>query len=164
MDVRTWNVVVVTPNKFEGQMHCDMLRNVGVTHVRLLSSSETAMGECERLGANVIILAMNAKPIDGLEWVKTLRRKSGSPVQKSAVFLTSSVLTLSVAQECRVAGANAVIGLPVSGTTLLNTIGKVLAKPRPFIECDVYAGPCRRAGIVTAGTGMRRRSIDVDAA
>ena len=40
------------------------------------------------------------------------------------------------------------------------TINKVLAKPRPFVDSDVYVGPCRRAGIVSAGTGKYRRKSD----
>jgi hypothetical protein len=36
----------------------------------------------------------------------------------------------------------------------------VLATPRPFIDAAGYVGPCRRAGIVTAGPAQRRRKVD----
>lgn len=52
------------------------------------------------------------------------------------------------------------IGLPITSNSLINTITKVLARPRPFIETEIYTGPCGRAGIVTAGAGARRRKSD----
>ncbi len=65
-----------------------------------------------------------------------------------------------MAEECRHAGCNALIGKPLSGKVLLNTINKVLSHPREFIDGDRYIGPCRRAGIVTAGAPTKRRKAD----
>jgi hypothetical protein len=65
-----------------------------------------------------------------------------------------------MAEECRHAGANALIGKPISAKVLLATINKVLSKPREFIDAEGYVGPCRRAGIVTAGAPRKRRKAD----
>jgi hypothetical protein len=65
-----------------------------------------------------------------------------------------------MAEECRHAGANALIGKPLSAKVLTTTITKVLANPRPFIDAEGYVGPCRRAGIVTAGAPKKRRKVD----
>ncbi|NJM35956.1 MAG: hypothetical protein HC850_16135 [Rhodomicrobium sp.] len=50
--------------------------------------------------------------------------------------------------------------MPISGGVIINTVKKVLARPRPFIDEAGYVGPCRRAGIVIAGVGSRRRRSD----
>jgi hypothetical protein len=65
-----------------------------------------------------------------------------------------------MAEQCRHAGANALIGKPLSAKVLNATINKVLTHPRPFVEADGYVGPCRRAGIVTAGAPKKRRKAD----
>src|SRR6185312_15154144 len=36
----------------------------------------------------------------------------------------------------------------------------VLTQPREFIDAEGYVGPCRRAGIVTAGAPRKRRKAD----
>lgn len=77
--------------------------------------------------------------------------KCNHPLRKAPVFVISSTLTLALAESFRHAGANAIIGKPISTAAQLNTMRKVLANPRPFIEGANYVGPCRRAGIVTAG-------------
>jgi CheY-like chemotaxis protein len=160
MDVSAWNVAIVTANKFEGKLQTDLLRGAGARRVSIVQDRGAALAEVGKLAANIIILAIEDNVTASLDWVRDLRRARRSPAQKANVFLTSPHLTMSLAEQCRRAGANAIIGLPISNATLLNTINKVLAKPRPFVDSDVYVGPCRRAGIVSAGTGKYRRKSD----
>lgn len=160
MEPRTWTVVLISSNKFEAKIHADLIRDSGAGRVHVIPFSEHAAAEVDRLSANIILLTVDAAPELCLDWIRTLRRASNSRAQQAFVFLISHALTVSLAERCRRAGANAVIGLPVSSATMLNTIKKVLAKPRPFIESEAYCGPCRRAGIVTAGAGKYRRKSD----
>jgi CheY-like chemotaxis protein len=164
MDVSAWNVAIVTANKFEGKLQSDLIRGAGARRVVVIYDRRTALSEVGQLAANIIVLAIDDNVAASLDWVRDLRRATRSPARKAAVFLTSPHLTISLAEQCRRAGANAIIGLPISNATLLNTINKVLAKPRPFVETDIYVGPCRRAGIVSAGTGKYRRKSDEERA
>ena len=160
MHVSAWNVAIITANKFEAKLQADLLRGAGARRISVLQDRRVALSEVGLLEANIIILAIGDDVAASLDWVRDLRRARRSAAQKASVFLTSPHLTMSLAEQCRRAGANAIIGLPISNATLLNTINKVLAKPRPFVESDVYVGPCRRAGIVSAGTGKYRRKSD----
>jgi CheY-like chemotaxis protein len=160
MNVGAWNVAIVTANRFEGKLQTDLLRGAGARRVAVIHDRKSALSEVGQLAANIIILAIDDDVSASLDWVRDLRRAKRSAAQKASVFLTSPHLTISLAEQCRRAGANAIIGLPISNATLLNTINKVLARPRPFVETDVYVGPCRRAGIVSAGTGKFRRKSD----
>ncbi|MFN3465704.1 MAG: two-component system response regulator [Terricaulis sp.] len=164
MEVSNLCVAVVTPNRFDGRIIVELLRDAGVISARLFTDSEAAFAKaaCER--TDVIIIAMEAAPMDGLAWVRALRRERDARSRKAPVFLLARNLTAPIAESCRRAGANAVIGMPVSNATVLNTIRKVLDKPRPFVEGEAYVGPCRRAGIVVAGAGSRRRRSDTASA
>lgn len=164
MDIAHWSVAIVTPNRFEGQIIVDLLRAAGVARARLFTDSSDALTHVTHEKANVLIAALDAAPTDGLAWVRALRREPDCRSREAPVFLHARRLTASLAEECRHAGANAVTGMPMSNGTLLTTIKKVLARPRPFIEGAGYVGPCRRAGIVTAGAGSRRRRTDASAA
>lgn len=162
MNVKNWTVCVVEPNKFEGQIILDLLRAAGVEKVKVVTDQAAAIDLLEVYNANVVIASFEMAPLDGAAWTRAYRRNRKLPGRKAAIFITSGAFSLSMAEECRHAGANALIGKPISGKVLLATINKVLTQPREFIDAEGYVGPCRRAGIVTAGAPRKRRSADAN--
>lgn len=160
MNVKTWTVCLIEPNKFEGQIILDLLRNVGVDKVKMFTGQDDAMDVLEVYNANVVIASFEMGPLDGAAWTRLYRRNHKLPGRKAAIFITSAAFSRSMAEECRHAGANALIGKPISGKVLTATINKVLTQPRTFIDAEGYVGPCRRAGIVTAGAPRKRRKAD----
>jgi len=164
MNVKSWTVCIVEPNKFEGQIIVDLLRNAGVDKVKMFASQDDALAVMETYNANVVIAALEMSPLDGAAWTRLYRRNRKLPGRKAAIFITSGAFSRSMAEDCRHAGANALIGKPISGKVLLATINKVLGAPREFIDGEGYVGPCRRAGIVTAGAPKRRRKSDEEKA
>ncbi len=163
MHVRDWVVCLIEPNKFEAQIVRDLLRNAGAENVKAFTDTAAATEALEMYGANIIIASVECTPVDAVAWTKQLRRSTQVRNRKAAVFLTSRAFSRSLAEDCRHAGANALIGKPVSAKILIVTINKVLASPREFIDAAGYVGPCRRAGIVTAGAPKKRRKVDDEA-
>lgn len=160
MDIRDWTICIVEPNKFEAQIVADLLRFSGARRIRSVTDSAEALEMLRFYPATMIVMELDSTPIDGLAWVRRLRRDQDIACRKAPVFLTTKKMSRAVAEGCRIAGANALIGKPVSGAALMTVIKKVFANPRPFIEAENYVGPCRRAGIVTAGASVRRRKAD----
>lgn len=164
LDVRNWTVLVVEPNKYEGQIILDLLRNAGCDKVKVVTDQNAAFDLLEVYNANVVIASFEMAPLDGAGWTRAYRRNKKLPGRKQAIFITSGAFSLAMAEQCRHAGANALIGKPISAKVLMATINKVLGKPREFIDAEGYVGPCRRAGIVTAGAPKARRKADDAAA
>jgi CheY-like chemotaxis protein len=160
VDVKNWTVCIIEPNKFEGQIILDLLRNAGVEKVKVFTDQDAALDVLEVFNANVVIASFEMAPLDGAAWTRLYRRNHKLPGRKQAIFVTSGAFSLAMAEQCRHAGANALIGKPISTKVLLATINKVLTKPREFIDAEGYVGPCRRAGIVTAGGPKKRRKAD----
>jgi len=160
MNVKDWTVCLIEPNKFEGQIIVDLLRNAGVDRVRVLNMQDEAFDLLEVYNANVVIASFEMAPLDGATWTRAYRRNKKLPGRKASIFITSGAFSRAMAEECRHAGCNALIGKPISGKVLLATINKVLSQPREFIDAEGYVGPCRRAGIVTAGAPKKRRKAD----
>ncbi len=160
MNEKDWNVCVVEPNKFEGQIILDLLRNAGVDKVKVFTGQADAIDFLEVVNANIIIASFEMQPLDGAGWTRAFRRNHKLPARKAAIFITSGAFSRAMAEQCRHAGANALIGKPISGKVLLTTIKKVLGAPREVIDAEGYVGPCRRAGIVTAGAPKKRRKVD----
>lgn len=159
MDLHDWKPCVVASSKFEGQLFADILRNAGVTAMPFLADVGSALAALRGSRANLLFLALSNEG-EALDWVRQLRRDKAHTQRKSPVLVISGQLTAAQAERFRHAGANAIIGKPVSTATLIGVTKKVLARPRPFIEGVNYVGPCRRAGIVTAGPAARRRETD----
>lgn len=160
MNEKNWTVCLIEPNKFEGQIILDLLRNAGVDKVKVFSNGEDALDALHVYRANIIIASFEMGAVDGAQWTKTFRRNHKLANRQAAVFITSGAFSRMMAEECRHAGANALIGKPISTKVLIATIKKVLASPREFIDAEGYVGPCRRAGIVTAGAPKKRRQAD----
>lgn len=160
MNARDWNICLIEPNRFEGQIMLDLLRDAGAARLKLIADSNAAMDALEVLAPNIIVAAVESTPIDGVAWTRAFRRNRRVANRKAPIFLTSRAFSRSLAEECRHAGVNALIGKPLSAKILIATINKVLANPREFIDADGYVGPCRRAGIVTAGPVQQRRKVD----
>ncbi len=160
MNEKNWTVCIVEPNKFEAQIMVDLLRNAGVDKVKVVADQNAAFELLEVYNANVVITSFEMQPLDGAAWTRLYRRNHKLPGRKQAIFVTSGAFSLAMAEQCRHAGANALIGKPISAKVLMATITKVLTKPREFIDAEGYVGPCRRAGIVTAGAPKKRRQAD----
>jgi CheY-like chemotaxis protein len=160
MNVKSWHVCLIEPNKFEGQIIVDILKNAGVDNIKMFTSQDDALEALARCNPNVVITSYEMAPLDGAAWTKAFRRNRKLPCRKSAIFITSSAFSRAMAEDCRHAGANALIGKPLSAKVLTATINKVLTQPRQFIDAEGYVGPCRRAGIVTAGAPRKRRKVD----
>jgi CheY-like chemotaxis protein len=164
MNAGGWTVCVIEPNKFERQIIIDLLRNAGADKVKAFADGEAALDTLQAYNANVVITAFELPPADAAAWTRGFRSNHKLVNRKAAIFITSGAFSRAMAEECRHAGANALIGKPLSAKVLTATIHKVLASPRPFIDAAGYVGPCRRAGIVTAGAPKKRRQADASQA
>lgn len=160
MNEKLWSVCVIEPNKYEAQIVQDMLWNAGVPNIRVFTDAALAMDSLEGFNANIVLTTFELGKQDAATWTRAFRRNLRATNRKAAVFILSGAFSRSMAETCRHAGANALIGKPISNKALLETIKKVLAAPREFIDAEGYVGPCRRAGIVTAGTTGKRRKAD----
>lgn len=160
MDVKDWVVCLIEPNKFERQILVDLLRYAKVGRLSVMEYADEALEVLEAYRANVIITSYELEDTNAADWTRKFRRSKDAANRKAAVFVTSAAFSRSMAEKCRHAGANALIGKPLSAGVLLNTITKVLTNPREFIDAENYVGPCRRAGIVTAGAPLHRRDSD----
>jgi CheY-like chemotaxis protein len=160
MQLSQRSVAIVTANRFEAKLVGDVLHAAGAPRAVFIDHSDEALAALSSDACNIVLVDLDATPVPGLDFVRALRRNARSRSRRALVFLLTRKLTASVVEACRLSGANAVIGLPVSNATLLTTIKRVIANPRPFVEENGYVGPCRRAGIISAGRGSGRCRSD----
>lgn len=163
LNPKDWSVFLIEPNKYEARIAIDLLTQAGVRKIRCEENSAEALEVLRTLAATLILTELNATPIGALEWVRQFRRDPRIGCRKAGVFVMTKALSRANVEAARIAGANAIIGKPMSGASLMATIGKVMSTPRPFIECAAYVGPCRRAGIISTCAVDRRHRPDAAA-
>lgn len=156
-----WSVAILSSNKFLAKLQVDLFRNEGARPVVVISNPSVALKTVEDYRTNVIVVDLSETPDTNLQVVRDIRKSANNPSKEGFIFAVSSKMTLKLVEQCRNAGVNAAIGLPLSRASLINTVVKVIARPRAFIDVEGYHGPCRRAGIFSVNTeGERRRAGD----
>ena len=146
MDLKNWTVLIVEPNKYEGQIIVDLLRNAGVDKVSVVADQAAALDLLEVYNANVVIASFEMTPLDGAAWTRLYRRNHKLPGRKQAIFVTSGAFSLAMAEQCRHAGANALIGKPISAKVLMATITKVLTQAARVHRCGRLCRPMPPCG------------------
>ncbi len=162
MNVKNWTVCVVEPNKFEGADHCSICCAMpGVEKVRVVVDKPAATGSLRSLQRQRRHRVVRN---GAAGWRRLDRRLPPQPQAarpQGCDFHHVGRVLARMAEECRHAGANALIGKPISAKVLMATINKVLTPAARVHRCRAgYVGPCRRAGIVTAGAPKKRRKAD----
>ena len=99
MHVRDWVVCLIEPSKFETQIMVDVLRAAGVDKIKTFADSNAAAAGLELYQANVVIMAVESAPVDGVAWTKAFRRNNRAKNRQAAVFLTSSEFSRTLAED-----------------------------------------------------------------
>ena len=135
MNEKLWSVCVIEPNKYEAQIVQDMLWNAGVLNIRVFTDAALAMDALEGFNANIVLTTFELGKQDAATWTRAFRRNQRATNRKAAVFILSGSFSRSLAETCRHAGANALIGKPISNKALLETIKKVLGCAARIYRC-----------------------------
>ena len=61
MNAKSWTVCVIEPNKFEGQIIADLLRNAGVNRIKVFTDPSAALETLCAYNAGVVIELLSPK-------------------------------------------------------------------------------------------------------
>lgn len=125
-----------------------------------IHESSSLQGTRDRLalgGIDVLICDYFLGNGQGPDFVKELRRSLGHPARYIPVLMTCGHLTARDVGRCRDSGANLVLTKPVSVQALYERLVAIAYRPRPFVDHEVYAGPCRRYRAAGAPNQIERR-------
>ncbi len=97
----------------------------------------------ENFTPDLIVTDWLMQPMDGIEFVKTVR---GSRLCDPfvPVVMMSSQARGDVVATARDAGANASLAKPITAMSLFNQIRTLVDAPCVFVRCKSYIGPDRR--------------------
>jgi DNA-binding response OmpR family regulator len=158
---RTLSVLVVDAANFSRGMIAEILRGHDVANI---FSARGAADAQDFLSDNTIdLIFLSWEPgdaFDALSFCRALRRAPGDRLRRLPVILVTSALTRQMVIDGRDAGVDEFLAKPISPAALRQRLEMVIETPRPFVDCDVFIGPCRRRKNPADYYGEKRRAGD----
>ena len=140
-----------------------ILLALGVRDTFEALDGETALSELRHFKPDIIITDWHMEPMNGVEFVKKVRRGKHSPDPFVPIIMLTGHTEMSLVFEARDAGINEFLVKPISPKSLHARITAILDGTRPFIQSEAYFGPCRCRRNVGPPNGGRERRQDVRA-
>jgi DNA-binding response OmpR family regulator len=159
LSIHIERVLVVDPFPGSARLICDMVRGMGAYAIDLAETTHAAFEMAERSTPQLIITELTGPEVDGLPFIRKVRKSALNCRQAPIIVVTSEATELTI-KGARDSGAHEFLRKPFSAADLLKRVENVALKPRPWIEAVHYIGPCRRRFNSANYAGPRRRTTD----
>lgn len=159
------SVLVVEDDDTTRRLSLEVFRTAGFLKLSFARSIDEALDTMKSQRPDIILLSWGLGDEDGLDLTRQIRysQLNGDTRIKNhdiPIILMSSRRRLYDVQTARNAGITEFIVKPFSATSLMKAVASALTRPRPFVVCDAYVGPCRRRRQSELYSGKLRRSDD----
>jgi two-component system, chemotaxis family, chemotaxis protein CheY len=161
-DLSALSILVVDDNRHMRQLVRGMLRAFGVTDVHEAGGAAPAIALLHGVPIDIAIVDHMLSPVDGLAFVRDLRRADDSPNPMLPVIMMTAHATREMVGAARDAGVNEFLAKPLAPKPLAQRLWSIIARPRVFVRTGVYFGPCRRRHIAGEWQGEDRRAGELE--
>ncbi len=156
---RTLQVLVADANNFSRGLIGEILRSLSVSNISSARSEEMANTFLIERPTDVILLSWEeGDSFDAFNFVRRLRKHEDDRLRRLPVVLITAGLTRQMVIAGRDAGVDEFLAKPISPMAMRQRLEMVVETPRPFIDCSVYLGPCRRRKNPADYYGAKRRA------
>lgn len=138
------NVLLVDDNAPMRAIVAAILKGAGVRKPLEVAGGAEALQVLGSHPVDIAIVDFNMFPLDGVEFTKLVRNSHDSPNPFLPIIMMTGHAERHRVEEARDAGVTEFIVKPVTARSVLSRVNAVIFKPRPFVRCDTYFGPCRR--------------------
>ena len=152
--------LVVDDNMFIRTTVRLVLRAMGAEIVEDALDGKAALDTLKNFVPDIIVLDWEMKPMNGIEFVRTLRAQQDGPMAFVPVIMLTAYSEPDRVTKARDAGVNEFVVKPFSAKGLFSRVQAVIERPRPFVKVGGYFGPDRRRKIETIdGDDRRKKSL-----
>ncbi len=140
------NILVVDDNRHMHSIVKAILNSMRIKNIRFCDNAAGAFSEMKQWMPDIIITDWKMEPLDGLDFVRLIRKGQDSPNPYLPIIMLTGYTELERVTEARDAGVTEILAKPISVEALHSRIVNIIEKPRPFIKAKHYFGPDRRRG------------------
>jgi CheY-like chemotaxis protein len=137
-------ILIVDDNHHMRVLLGEILKAMGVRDI--LEASDGAQGLQVMRGQqiDIVMTDLSMQPLDGIDFVRLLRRSPDSPNQMCPVIMITGHSTMTRVNEARNAGVNEFMAKPLTARGVVERITQIVEHPRPYVKTEAYFGPDRR--------------------
>ena len=157
-------ILIADAGRHTRTMICDILRSAGYRDLTPASSEADLRMLVDQLRPKIVVMAADFPGLSGLDFTKLIRSGLNFVPRETSMILTTSTPTRSFLEAARAVGVDEVVAVPFTTQTLVARILSAVERPRPFVDCPTYVGPCRRRVMLQDYKGPLRRTVDPDKA
>lgn len=161
INLEALSVLVVDDNKHMHSVVKAILNSMRIKSIRFSDNAADAFMEMRQWSPDIIITDWAMQPLDGLDFVRLVRRGADSPNPYVPIILLTGHTEMGRVIEARDAGVNEILAKPISIKSLYSRIVSIIEHPRPFVRSKTYFGPCRRRHQDKNYNGPERRTTDL---
>ena len=143
MDLSDYRALVIDDSEDMISVIQTGLKSLGMKDSFCLTNPGLVMDALITHEPDIVITDWVMEPTDGLELAKQIRAP-GSPNRYIPIIILTAYAEAWRISVARDAGINEFLAKPISINGLKERVAQTLLRPRPFIECETYFGPCRR--------------------
>lgn len=144
VNMEALNILVVDDNKHMHMVVKAILNSMRVKNIRFSDNAADAFMEMRQWHPDIIITDWAMEPLDGLDFVRLVRKGADSPNPYVPIILLTGHTEMHRVLEARDSGVNEILAKPISIKSLYSRLVSLIEEPRPFIKAKGYFGPCRR--------------------
>lgn len=153
-------ILLVDDNQHMRMLLGEILRALGVRRLFEAGDGTQGLQMIQNHPVDIIMTDLSMVPLDGIDFVRLLRKSPKPEVQMIPVIMVTGHSTLNRVNEARDAGVNEFLTKPLTGRGVIERITLVVDHPRPFVKCTTYVGPDRRRKVDPNFQGPQRRRGD----
>ena len=153
-------IVAADANRHTRAILCDVLAHGGYTQVSQAATGSELLGILEQSGNKIVIVSDALPGLPGIDLARKVRAGHDFVPRETSIILTTATPTEALLRLARSAGVDEFVVAPFTAQAVLSRVRSVIERPRPFVDCAVYVGPCRRRRMLQDYKGPRRRAGD----
>ena len=153
-------ILIVDDNHHMRVLLGEILKAIGVRQIYEASDGTSGLQMMKNHHVDIIMTDLSMQPLDGIDFVRLLRRSPDSPNHMAPVIMITGHSTLQRVHEARDAGVNEFLTKPLTARGVIERISQVVDHPRAFVKTDTYFGPERRRRADPNFQGPWRREAD----
>ncbi len=163
INLETLSILVVDDNKHMHSVVKAILNSMRVKNIRFSDNAADAFMEMRQWHPDIIITDWAMQPLDGLDFVRLVRKGADSPNPYVPIILLTGHTEMCRVIEARDTGVNEILAKPISIKSLYSRIASIVQSPRAFVKTKHYFGPCRRRSTNLNYKGPERRQNEMAA-
>jgi DNA-binding response OmpR family regulator len=152
-------VLIVEPTAASARLLLELIKGGGGKQIQIERSFQAAFDACRRVEPRLIFTEVGGPDLEGLTFVRTLRR-SDLACRQAVVIVVTAEATARVIVAARNAGVHEFLRKPFTARDLARRLEAAALHPRDWIEAVGYVGPDRRRFNSGDYQGPRKRRSD----